>query len=134
MATTPAATDIGALRASIFNSDDIKREPLKIPEWGGIEVEVRGITGEDRIAIAESSVDENGQSLLIRSYPELVIASVYAPGTDQRVFSAGDRELLMKRSSSALERLASVALRLSGLTGEAAEKAGKDSAPTPTSS
>jgi hypothetical protein len=62
-------------------------------------------------------------------YPELLIHSVYDPDTGALVFEDTDvdRDLILGKNASALEQVAKVALRLSGLTEEAEEEVGKRS-------
>jgi len=121
------ANTAASRRAAILASNEVLREPFT---WAGQQVEIRSITGADRIVIAERSVDEQGRSMVIRSYPDLIIAATYDPESDEKIFEPADREALMQLPAHRLEKAAQIALRLAGLTEEAAEKAGKDSAPT----
>lgn len=117
------------LRDRIFASDDILTELVDVPEWDSI-LEVRGMTGEARAAIMEAALDPSGKVNLHAFYPEIVIGCTYDPDSGERVFDQGDRAALMAKSGKAIDRLATVGLRLSGMTEEASNEAGKDSSKT----
>lgn len=115
------------LREQIFNANDIKVEQLTMDEWGGVELELRAMTGKARAAFLNSSINPaTGKVDLERMYPDLLIACVYDPEDGQPIFEAADREMLNSKSGKALERVAQVAMRLSGLSSDAAEEAEKN--------
>lgn len=101
------------LRKSILEADDIPHEMLKIPEWG-VEVEVRGMNGLERAGFLRRATGDDGEVAYERFYPELVIATVFDE-SGQKVFEPADRDAINAKSGAALERIASVAQRLSGL-------------------
>jgi hypothetical protein len=118
-----------SLRDQIFATQDIPSETVEINEWG-ITLEVRGMTGADRTVLLEKAVDGTGQLNLSQIYPEAVIACSYDPETGERVFGAEDRENLLAKSATAIDKIALAALRLSGFTAEASDAAGKGSSTT----
>jgi len=105
---------LGKLRDSILNINDIKVEKLYIPEWD-VEVEVRGLSGSARNRILSKALDKKGSLDLDSMYPDLIIASLYEPDSNERIFDAADRDQLNAKSGKALERIARVAMALSGL-------------------
>ncbi|VVM34036.1 hypothetical protein [Terribacillus sp. AE2B 122] len=105
---------MGKLRDSILNINDIKVEKLYIPEWA-VEVEVRGLSGSARNRILSKALDKKGTLDLDSMYPDLIIASLYEPESNERIFDAADRDQLNAKSGKALERIARVAMALSGL-------------------
>ena len=115
-----------SLRDRILAVDDIPSETLSVPEWG-VDVLVRGMTGADRAAILERAVTPEGTVSFAQFYPEVVITTVHDPETGGRLFDEEDRDLLMQKSGAALDRLATVGLRLSGMTEDAVKASGKDS-------
>lgn len=119
-----------SIRDQIFASDDILKEIVEIPEWGGIKIEVRSLTGADRARILETGVDALGNVSLQRVYPEMVIASAYDPDSGERVFEEADKDGLMSKNALAIDRLAMVATKLSGLQDDAVDKAGNGSSST----
>lgn len=119
------------LRDKIFEADDIDRETVEIPEWG-VSIEVRTMTGADRGLLMEAAVDQDtGGVRLQRIYPDAVILSAYDPETGERVFRDEDRDGLLAKSGKAVDRLAAVAMRLSGFEAGAVDAAGKDSSTSP---
>lgn len=115
-----------SIRELIFSKHDIPTEQVEVPEWG-ITLEVRGMTGEDRIRIIARATDtETGMANLQMVYPEIVIACTYDPETGERVFEDGDRDALMSKSAQAIDRLANPGMTLSGLTKEAQDAQAAD--------
>lgn len=113
------------LRNQILTAEDIPFESVEVPEWG-TTVNVRGMTGKQRAAFLKNATDAQGNVSFDRFYAELVIASTYDPETGELVFEPADRDALNNKSGRALERVASVATRLSGLDGSSLEEAKKD--------
>lgn len=112
-----------SLREKILAADDIASEMVEVPEWD-VTVEVRGMNGADRSRILEtaaSSVD--GKIGIGTMYVETVIASTYDPETGLRIFTDADRDDLMSKSASAIDRLATIGMRLSAMDGKAADDA-----------
>ena len=60
-------------------------------------------------------------------YPALLTATLYEPGTDSTVFQATDSDLINSLPPEEVDRVAEVALRLSGLDKEAGQRAEKNS-------
>lgn len=118
------------LREKILGASDIRREQVHVPEWDAT-VEVRGLTGTQRAKLMKTGFDSRGVVDFEKLYPELLIASVFDPAGGEAVFSEADRDALNGKSGSALERVAQAAMRISGLSPEAAEQAEKNSGATP---
>lgn len=120
-----------SLRDQILSAQDIPSEPVEVPEWG-VTVEVRGMTGAERIRIMDLAMDGSADLKLQTVYPEIVIATTFDAETGEQIFSPSDRDALLSKSASALDRLALVGMKLSGFTQEASEAAGKGSSETRT--
>lgn len=110
-------------RDQILNADDLPRETVEVPEWGG-SVLVRGMTGRQRDRFEESMVQEkkgkrklNMQDFRARGCAECIIDE-----KGERVFSEQDVQLLAQKSAAALERVYAVVARLSGLRPEDEEE------------
>lgn len=115
------------LRDTILAVDDIPSEKVSIKEWG-VEVLVRGMSAGDRITLMQNAYDQStGQVNMAAVYPDVVVACLIDPNTNEQVFTADDKSLLMSKSSAAIEQIASVGLRLSGIGQEEQDAAGKDS-------
>lgn len=117
---------MSSLRDAILATDDIQKEPLLVPEWG-VTVEVRGMSGAARADMMENAADEDGGLSFRSFYPEIVILCTFDPETGEQVFEAGDRDAVLSKSGSAINRIAEVGLRLSGMDKESRTEAGKDS-------
>lgn len=118
-----------SLRDQILNSNDIPKELVKVKEWG-IEIEVRGMTGAERTRILDIAMGKDQDVNLQMVYPEIVIATAFDAETGEQIFTPADRTALLSKSANALDRLATVGMRLSGFTAEATEAMGKDSSET----
>jgi len=104
--------------------DDIGTETVKVKAWKNLELEVRSMTGTERASILQRAVDqEDGTLDFGKLYPEIIVATCYKPETGEKFFPADAKAWLNDKSSAALEQLASVGLRLSGIDKEAKEKA-----------
>lgn len=98
-------------------------EKLIVPEWDGVTVEVREMTGRDRAHFTKLSFKENFEAM----WPDLVTACTFDPETGKPAFGKADRDALLAVSAAALDRIATVALRLSGMNQDAIEQAEKNS-------
>ena len=119
------------LRDTILAADDIPSEKVTIKEWG-VDVLVRGMSAGDRITLMQNAYDQStGQVNMAAVYPDVVVSCLIDPDTDQPVFTDADKSLLMSKSSAAIEQIASVGLRLSGIGQDVQDAAGKDFSSTP---
>ncbi len=112
----PVATVAGNLRAKVF-ARKLAEESLYIPEWD-ITALIREMKGSQRAAVLNSSRNADGTRNLAQFYSDIVIASTFDPETRTPVFELTDRDTLNdgEAGGKAMERIATVATRLSGLT------------------
>src|SRR5690606_7303409 len=113
-----------SLRERILSAQDIQSERVHVPGWD-VEVEVRSMTGAQRARVLQGATVD-GEVDLERLYPILLIETVYDPESGDRVFSPADRDALNAKNSGALERIAKVAMRLSGIEPGAEDAAKND--------
>lgn len=114
-----------SLRDKILAADDIQSEMVEVSEWD-CTVEVRGMNGADRSRILElAAASDDGRIAIGSMYVETVINSCYDPESGERIFTDSDRDLLMTKSASAIDRLAQVGMRLSAMSSEAQDDAKK---------
>jgi len=118
-----------SIRDQILAKQDIPSEMVDVPEWG-VKVEVRGMTGAERTRIMDKATQNAGDVNLQFVYPEIVIATAFDPESGEQVFKPNDRDALLAKSATALDRIAAVGMRLSGFTAESANDMGKDSSAT----
>lgn len=113
-----------SLRETILAADDIEIETVEVPEWG-VEVEVRGMNGVDRGRILDAAAANDGETTASTMFLDVVIATSYDPDTGARIFTDADRGALASKSAAALDRVALVGMRLSGMEGQAVDDAKK---------
>jgi len=112
----------------ILNVKDYQIEEVEVPEWGG-SVFVRGLTGAERDEYEASMVQFQGskiKSMEIRNIRARMAAYAICDADGNRVFSSSDVLALSKKSAAALDRIMTVAARLSGMTAEDQESLRKN--------
>lgn len=118
-------------RDDILKADDGRTEEVEIPEWGGT-VLVRGMTGAERDRF-EMSVLERGHGGRMVPNPAnmraKVIARCVVDGDGNRLFTDADIAALGEKNGAALDRVFSVASRLSGLGSDEEAEAARDFTP-----
>ena len=115
-----------SIRDMVLNADDIKKTVMKIPEWGDVEIELRGMTGAQRGSLLNRTAQNENKIDFVSMYPELIIACSYHPGTSYKVFKKEDRDPLNNKAGAVLEKLAAEIMALSGMGAAAAEAAEKN--------
>jgi hypothetical protein len=100
-------------REQILAADDLRRETVEVPEWGG-SVIVQTMTGADRDAWEASIVTTAGKADLRNMRAKLAAACV-VDENGQRLFSVADIESLSAKSAGALDRITRVAQRINRL-------------------
>jgi hypothetical protein len=121
------------LRDQILAIEDIEEELVDVPQWG-VKVLVRGMDGSARAKFMQRSArsaNRDGNVDLEAFYPQLIIATSFDPDTDEKLFDPADKDVLNTKSGAALQVLADVALRLSGIGANALEEAKEDLDETP---
>ena len=119
-----------SLRDKILAAQDIPSETLDIPEWN-VEVLVKGMTAGDRITLMQNAFDQTTQQVNMSIvYPDVVVSCVFDPATGEPVFTEADKSAILAKSSAAVEKIANVGLRLSGIGKDEQDAAGKDSSST----
>ena len=116
-----------SIRDQIMKAKDISGELMEIKEWG-VKVEIRTMTARQRARVMENAIDPvTGKSSISVIYPEIAIACVFDPESGEPVFTIEDKDALLEKSGAVLEKIASKAMTLSGLTEEASASLGKGS-------
>jgi hypothetical protein len=114
-------------RDQILEADDLPREVVEVPEWGG-EVYVAAMTGADRDRFDESIQGRGGDDRVsMENYRARLLARCLVGEDGKRLFSEQDVEALGRKSSAALGRLFSVAIRLNRLRKEDVDELVKNS-------
>ena len=118
-------------REDILNYNDIKTEIVPVPEWGG-EVKVKGLTAGERDKWEASlySTKRHGNNFEIVSNRDNLRAKFIAVSiVDDKgklLFTSGDIEALAKKSAAPVDRIFSVAQKLSGMSDNDVEELEKN--------
>lgn len=116
--------------AQVLAIDDIQYEEVVVPEWR-LRVMVRGLTGAERDKFEASLVRGYGSQRTLdleNARARFAAMCIVHPQTHRRLFSQAQVEALGKKSTTALQRVYEVGMRLSGLTEEVIADLGKPSA------
>ena len=106
---------------AILAADDLPRETVIIPEWGG-EVLVRTMSGTDRDAFEASLLEKDGRMENVRAR---LVALTLCDLQGDRLFNDSEIAALGRKSARALDRVFSVAQRLNGIGVEQVDAAKK---------
>lgn len=110
-------------KESILAAQDIERELVEVPEWGGA-VLVWGLTGTERDAYEAGVVEQRGRGVRmnLRNVRARLVAMAIRDEEGRRLFGDGEIAALGAKSGKVLDRLFDVAARLSGLSPAAVEE------------
>jgi hypothetical protein len=103
-------------------------EIVTVPEWGG-NVRVRALTGKERDTFEQMSIKRGAKGEIEVNMVNMrarLVSLCVVDEKGERIFTDADVARLGRKSASALERVAKVAQRLSGIGEEAKEKAAED--------
>lgn len=120
-------------RDQILTAQDISREEVRVPEWWDGTVLVQGLNGEERDALEGSMIKGKGKNAevnLANLRAKLVARSI-VDEEGNRLFSDNDIPALAKKSAAALDRVYTVAQRLSRITQEDVDELTKNSETVP---
>lgn len=116
------------IKDKILNAK-LKSEKIYISQWDA-EIEVKELNGGQRAKFFDNtvSVDKYGnvKTHLEKMNTEIIILSCYDPETGERLFKEEDRELILQASGEAIDQIAQVALKISGLSNNAVVEAEKN--------
>ena len=119
------------LRDKILASNDIPTEKITVPEWG-VDLLIKGMTAGERVTLMQNAYDAKTEQVnMSKVYPDVVVSCACDPDTGDHLFSDADKDALMGKSSAAIEKIADVGLRLSGIGKEQQDASGKGSSNTP---
>jgi hypothetical protein len=104
-------------RDDILDAQDAKTVEVPVPEWDGV-VLVKALNGEERDRYESSLlVMRNGTAQLrLQNAKASLVALAVVDESGKKLFTLEDVKLLGKKSASALDRIATVASNLAGLS------------------
>lgn len=118
-----------ASRDAILGLDDLQVEEVTIPEWKNMVVCVHSLSGVERDALEASLMKIDGKKSVVKLdnlRAKVVVSSAYDQN-DNRLFQDTDADALGKKNAAALNRIFTVAQRLSGITSEDVDELTKNS-------
>lgn len=100
----------------ILSQSDRAIEMVEAPEWGGV-VFVRSLSGEERDQFEASIVERNGRDVRtnLRNLRARLVVLAACDESGKPIFAPGDADALGAKNAAVLDRIFSVAQRLSGL-------------------
>lgn len=103
-------------KKDILTANDIVKEIVNVPEWGG-DVYVRGMTGRQRDQFEASIIQTRGndRSLNMDNIRAKLASMTICDEEGKRIFTDADIAELSNKSAVALQRIFTVAQRLSGI-------------------
>jgi hypothetical protein len=116
-------------KEQILAADDLSREAIDVPEWGGV-VYVRVLTGAERDRF-ESDTVGSGKKVNMANIRARLAVLCLVDGDGIRLFDDGDVIALGKKSASALSRVFNTAMRLNGMSQSDVEELAKNSGTAP---
>lgn len=110
-------------REQILQVEDLEREEVEVPEWGG-SVIVRAMTAEERDAFEQSMIERKGKKVDVnlKNARARLVALTVVDEEGNRLFTDADIAALGRKSSAPITRISDVARRLSGLDEEEIEE------------
>ena len=134
MTTGPKSSTAKGASISLLDHDailaapDIEYEIVKVPEWGG-QVRVKGLTGTERDAWEASLLIGRGraQKVDMSDIRAKLCARTIVDMEGNRVFKDNEVNKLGQKSAAALDRVYSVATRLSKISSEDIDELAKNS-------
>jgi hypothetical protein len=102
-------------RNDILNADDLIKEKVEVPEWGG-DVWVITMTGTGRDRFEESVFDVEKNERKFSNIRAKLVSCTCANEKGRLLFKESDIPALGQKSSKALDRVFAVARRLNGIS------------------
>ncbi|HKD37475.1 MAG TPA: hypothetical protein VKB78_11765 [Pirellulales bacterium] len=97
-------------KADILAADDLPREVVRVPEWGG-DVLVRTMTGAERDRFERDFLNDRATNIRART-----AAATVCDDTGARLFTDAEAAELGEKSAAALDRIFDAAMRLNRIT------------------
>ncbi len=117
-------------RDQILSAEDITREKVPVPEWGG-DVWVSVMTGTERDAFeVESLLAGGNKEVSLANMRSKLAVRCLVDEKGKKLFTAADVAALGAKCYPALERVVTVAQRLNKLNDEEMEKLKGNSVPS----
>lgn len=110
-------------RDQIRAANDAQTEVVEVPEWGG-PVAVRSLTAKERDELEARLLAADGKSVgSLSGLRAFLVARTVVDADGKRLFEDADEAMLNEKNAMVVDRLATVAFRLSGMEQGAVERA-----------
>ena len=110
--------------------NDTPSELVHIEEWG-VDVLVKGFSLGAKDDFLTSVYNPETKKSDIKAFTVgVLIGTAYDPESHEKLFTESDVPVLKQKSAAAVQKIVDVGTRLSGLTDDAVEVAGKKSSST----
>jgi len=109
-------------REAILSASDLRREEVKVPEWGG-SVFVRTMTAFEQNAYYQRIADDKSSDMNVMLE---FLCNVVCDENGNRILKEDDIDALYAKSFSAINRLLKEAMRINNLTQDAEEELEKN--------
>lgn len=115
-------------REQILEAQDIKTETVEVPEWGG-SVLVKGMTGKERDQFEATILGQRGkgQILDLKNFRAKLFVLSVVDEKGKQLFTQKDIDALGDKCASAINKVFTVAQRLSGLSEKDVDELTKNS-------
>lgn len=112
----------------ILGADDLKREKVEVPEWGGF-VYISTMSGTARDTYESSVIEMEGGKFKenLKNIRAKLVAATTTDDKGNLLFSADQVEALGKKSARALDRLFEATSRINAVSDEDIEELAKNS-------
>ena len=110
-------------RLDILNAQDFQTKEITVPEWGG-NILVRGLSAGEVDDLGFDALDDSGEfdAKLTRHMRIRIVALCTIKKDGEQVFKEKDVRDLARKSHSAIDRVATAVMELTGLTGGAEDE------------
>lgn len=102
-------------RDSILKADDLPKEMVEVPEWGG-QVWVKTLSGTARDSFEQSMVTRKKNTPNMDNVRARFAVLTICDENGERLFTDADAKELGRKSAAALDRIFAVAQRLNGFS------------------
>ena len=116
---------VKSIRDKIKAAEDILHEDIYVSQWD-VTIQVKTMSGLERARLLSDCLSPEGEVIQNKFQMGLLVSCCTDPDTGEPVFKEDD-DWVLGKSSGAIERLVSAAMRVSGLTKAALEEAEKNS-------
>lgn len=114
-------------KETILTADDLPRVKVVVPEWGGLEVYVRTMTGAERDRWEIETVPARQKAKDHTNIRAMIAALTLCDEHGNLLFTQDDVEALGRKSAAALDRVVEAASKLNRFTDKDVEELEKNS-------